>query len=86
MDRRADVTEHRGRPARQDRRQPAPLARQHRPADGVDAPVHPAQTGRPVPAASRPSARRPGAAMAPATPPPLPPRQLGQRHIGGYAT
>ena len=52
--RRADVTEHRARPARHDRRQPAPLARQHRAAHGVDAAVHP----RSCPACARRCAAR----------------------------
>jgi hypothetical protein len=39
----ADVTEHRAGSAGHDRRQPPPLARQHRPTDGVHAAVRHAQ-------------------------------------------
>ena len=83
MDGGADVTEHRARPAGHDRRQPPPLARQHRPADGVHAAVHPAQP----PACARRSRRDAPDAQGPQlrqrNHPPLAPGQLGQRQVGG---
>jgi hypothetical protein len=83
VDRGAEVAQHRAGPARHDRRQQPPLARQHRATDGVHAAMHPAQ-----PPALQPP-RHPRAPDAQRVQlrgghhSPLPDRQLRDRHVGG---
>jgi hypothetical protein len=85
MDGGADVTEDRAGSAGHDRRERAPLTRQHRPTDGVDTAMNPAQP----PALHSPRhARAPdpqGSQLRQGHHPPLPPGQLGQRQVGEYA-
>jgi hypothetical protein len=85
MDGGADVTEDRAGSAGHDRREPAPLTRQHRPTDRVHAAMQPTQ------AAALDSPRHARAADAQSLQlrhrhhTPLPASQLGQRQVGGYA-